>query len=1105
MKNCKFPRRKTHSKAFWCIFITLVIVILTSSSLVSALEWDNVKDYDPETKTVTINNAFNLPIIGYKIADIQLISNTEKCITNCEAEIKLDLKVDYTNPFKKLNFYNYFEADLTPTNLKEFKILRKTGTKEVQVPNYVTTCELIKGKTNCISTQSGTKAIIQDVYEEYKGEELIIGEHYFKITGVKDPYENVEWIPTFLGRDISEWASWNSSFEEGLLAYYWMNDTEENHRSTWNLSVGIGSPSFGSTNCLIGDCGTIDGSSSWNITTEDDLFDFQNDDDNNLSINFWFRPDVINSGASEVTLGKENVGPSGWRFRRPSGDGKDMTFEGMSVANTLNDVMTATTWTMFTFSGNNTGGILYADGVALGHTVVLDYFDSGGNVVFGASVDGTLGDAGKLDELSFWNRTLTASEVTDLYNGGTGLTLTAPVSPTSPTITLNAPADGANFSMALITINCSATDPDSNLINITFFLDDAVNETITNSSANQNLSFETMLTFSQGTHTWNCTTTDLENQIGETTGRTFDLDSVLPEINITFPIDGSTITESIGQSSATVEINWTVSDTNLQACWYFNQSVNVTVTCGENATISLPYTTHTHAVYSNDSFGNENFNFSTATYEFILQESNETFNFSVFETDLEGFTLNISSSLDILSVTAVLDYNNTDFTGTSDCDSVTDTCLINVAIDLPLVTSPETEQRGLFWKLSIFNGTTTTFHNTTVTYQNVTRIHLEECNTTYSTISLNFTSLEERNQSRIDPFFFDGDFDFWLGGGSITQSNSFSKTNVTELNLCVSPTTERFWVDSTINYNEPVNETYTTRSYYFQNDTINSTQQDIPLYLLQSASSTTFILKVQDQNLLPVADALIIIQKFFPGEGVFKTVQISKTDGNGQTVGFFETETVDYRFRIQKHGVILLPNTSPRKIVGETAPFTIIFNIGEDEGTPWEDFEEIIDLTATLVFQNSTKQVIYTYVDSSGDFEQARLWVFEQNFSGPTINTICNSTSSQSSATITCSVNATTTYTAISYITRSSIEVIVDTINFTIQSISETLGLFGVFLAWFIILVASFTFKFNEIAGIWMTTIAVIFVNMIGLVAFGLVFITAIIGISIFLTIMMSR
>ena len=57
----------------------------------------------------------------------------------------------------------------------------------------------------------------------------------------------------------------------------------------------------------------------------------------------------------------------------------------------------------------------------------------------------------------------------------------------------------------------------------------------------------------------------------------------------------------------------------------------------------------------------------------------------------------------------------------------------------------------------------------------------------------------------------------------------------------------------------------------------------------------------------------------------------------------------------------------------------------------------------------------------------------------------------------------------------------------------------------FLILISSFMFKFNEIAGIWAITITVFLVNLMGLINFGGVFVTAILGVAIILTWIMEK
>jgi len=486
-------------------------------------------------------------------------------------------------------------------------------------------------------------------------------------------------------------------------------------------------------------------------------------------------------------------------------------------------------------------------------------------------------------------------------------------------------------------------------------------------------------------------------------------------------------------------------------------------------------------------------------------ENLQTFTSNVSETDEQSFSINVTYDTNRYDfISADLIYNGTRRTGTQ--IGIGNNIIFNSTFDIPLIpTSAESEVRDLYWEVSLTEGSTTTLFNSTTQNQNVSRIHLEQCGGSYTVQTLNFTAFDEGDSSRINPFYFAGDFDFWFGTGTVKRDNSFSDTSTAEINLCISPPNRNFKTDANIEYNDVINSTtYNTRNYFFQQDIINNQSQDISLFLLDVDQSTSFILKVQDTNLLPVADALIIIQRFDSGTGNFTTVSIAKTDDNGQTVGFFKTETVDYRFIIRKNGVILL-QTSQQKVVPETAPFTLTFTVGVDAGAPWTRFEDLGSLTNTLIFNSATSNVTFTYVDISGEFTLGRLVLKRNNLSGFS-ETICDVNSTSSSATLVCGTgNITGTYTASAFITRGQDIFLVEQIVFQVETFASVAGMLGVFLAFFIILVSAFAFKFNEIAGIVLMNITVIMVNLIGLVNFGYLFIFGMMGVSIMIIVLLKK
>ena len=199
--------------------------------------------------------------------------------------------------------------------------------------------------------------------------------------------------------------------------------------------------------------------------------------------------------------------------------------------------------------------------------------------------------------------------------------------------------------------------------------------------------------------------------------------------------------------------------------------------------------------------------------------------------------------------------------------------------------------------------------------------------------------------------------------------------------------------------------------------------------------------------------------------------------------------------------------TGQQKVVPETSPFTLTFNIGDPLEEPWKGHEDISGLNSTLIWDDDSGFVTYVYIDSSGTLTLARLLVIQESLVNSTANSvICNETSSLTSATLSCNVgNSSGFYVASSFINRGFGEGLDKQFTFQIQTLSGVVGLLGLFYGWFLILIASFMFKFNEIAGIWAVTMTVFLINLTGLINFGGVFVTGTIAVALILTWIMER
>lgn len=381
-------------------------------------------------------------------------------------------------------------------------------------------------------------------------------------------------------------------------------------------------------------------------------------------------------------------------------------------------------------------------------------------------------------------------------------------------------------------------------------------------------------------------------------------------------------------------------------------------------------------------------------------------------------------------------------------------------------------------------------------YWNITPI-LGLCNSTLNILAINFTSYDETNFTRISPFSFEGVFDYNRYGDY--HNNNFSWTNIStkEIDICLSPPDINYSISGTIQYSDS-SSVYTPRTYYFLNDIINNITTNLSLYLIPNSDSTTFIQKVLDRNQIPMQDVYIYTQRYYPGTASYKTVQVTKTGADGKTIGFYKTETVFYRHILKDNlGSILLDQPS-QKIYPETAPYTLTFTVGEGynyPGTP----SSLDGFSYSLNASELSKYITYTYSDSSGYLINSSMTVEKVVLSGSNV-LVCNSSSTQSAATLTCNISA---YDSGSFKIRliasrtDNLYKIIESLTFKLSDNKLIFGRYGLFLAWFIILVAAMAFVYNPIAGILSIDIAVIFVNIIGLASFSYTGIFSVIALSV--------
>lgn len=305
IKNNQFLTNKTRTGALCLIIFMLVIVNL---SVVSALDFnsaDNTRTISEDRRSVTVWDT-DLFSQDDKLADIELTTEfSRRMISNDYAfEFKLTA---YDKSNFELEFYNKNNMDKINTPTVLLKYYNPIGEYEETVYDYEKVCELAgNGTSVCTNeisgthkeTKQGTWIEFTDVSEIPNGEQIIRG-YYPDLK----PGEVIEWIPTFYGMEVSEWADFS------LLTKYERFTSAGETVGIWSNGFAISMPfvvgwtGANVTQNITGieiKTGGADCIAEWNVTiTGVDGFDFANSNVPNETI-YSQNESYISSGSTDT-------------------------------------------------------------------------------------------------------------------------------------------------------------------------------------------------------------------------------------------------------------------------------------------------------------------------------------------------------------------------------------------------------------------------------------------------------------------------------------------------------------------------------------------------------------------------------------------------------------------------------------------------------------------------------------------------------------------------------------------------------------------------------------------------------------------------------------
>jgi hypothetical protein len=1093
-------RKNKPSRRFSATFLVLAVcfIVVFSVDLSSAFDFDNTYDYNNETKTAVINNCdFWFGICwkeGEVLANITLTSPDNVMVSRGDDMLIGTFNFTSTSDFLE-EFGNIYLTDLkNGQQISRGKQFKYKKYKNISVDDYESVCEnitVVNGtEKNCTLVEVGNHIETQLDWVPVNNLGNIF---YSGVTYEIGVFIDVEkgdygdWVPSVMGVEIEEWATWTENLNVGLVAYYKL-DEESGSIAFDSLEIS----NLTNNGAAVNVSGKIN--KSYFFTSGDDVngtITGLPTGAENRTICTWFNATVANS---RYIWGYGSGGANNFDLAYlVTSQDLLLIFDGTSIQST--NSFNLNEWHIVCAIYDGDKVFLYVNGTS-------EINSSSGVTLATGSTGFNIGSAwnrndqweGKLDEFGIWNRTLSYSEIQDLYNGGVGITWTDIFVPAinilfpqnityNETITeLNYTVDtadrcwfsddggttnssdvaaGTNFTGLLSasgqnewTVFCNnsfgegsesisffvnktvttelispANNTNSSSVNINFVANSTpINTNLTNATLyiwhqNSTLfltnatslsgdsevqsSFNT--TMIDGIFLWNVETCGQNVSCGfAANNRTIEIHTTPSTITIHHP-NGTINFFKLGENST---LNWTISEPgqnlteHIINCSYTYNGTLVGLNKSQCIEINQTSFIYVDGVNNLTFSVLEEFGLTTTitTYwNYTVLQINETFRNTTTEGSLEDF-ISFIKLIPSESISAVaLIHNGTTVVG----ESTTVGDFIEIKKENYIIPGVSADTNvSFYWSILLASGSTI---NMTTNNQTILNLGLDNCSS-YTNRVLNLTMVDEELQTLLSNTTMEAAVTL-LTSDRTQIVNNFSGffENENPLGICLNlnlSNGERYSMDSIIRYEA---EGYAIEYYNLVNQTLTneSTTENITLYDLNSSDSTDFQLTFTGSDFLPVENALIFVERQYIAENTFKTVELPKTDANGQTVLHMVRNDVIYNIRVIKNGESLgnflniiafcqdITIGSCTISLNALSNASTIFNYDSGVGILYD---------SAPTYDNSTNIVSFDFVSSDGTTKVVLLTVERRDIFGNI--SICNNTVASTSGTVSCNTGS---------------------------------------------------------------------------------------------------
>ena len=981
---------KTHFKRFSAtkgagVMVLFVFISLFLVGTVAAADWDNILEYSNKDLKVTISNSF---LLLFKTSEIGAIELKSHPFVNYIKKVGAGSQVVMWYDFNFLGLYENGLGKVKFIDMKTEKEIDRDysfvywGNENYEIPIY---SEILLGNGTLIYEQTGTETKTRETWLPYNSKDIPKGNIRIGLMTYVEVEDKVDGMWTITGKEVKKHAGWSAALDVSLLSYWRF---ENNVTDELNANNGVDSGTADIAG-IIGRGRDFEQTEGDYVNVGNSTIDLTN---GNFTFNMWVKPETLVASARLFAATTTN----GYGIYIDTGR---LAFSKFGVDGVIGtDAMSVGVWSMLTVIYDTSANLItyYINGTADsgGADSYSSTFSSGMNYYIGNGyvVGTTTAWDGIIDEVSVWTRCLLSTEVTQLYNGGLGITYAVG---DELGITLISPEDNANLTTNIIDFSANVSDPGVlGIQNVTIEVWNSTHLVFneTNSSGFEGF-YNFSTTLNEGEYGWNVTAYDDADAIYSSLTRSFGIDTTDPAISIIYP--NETIT--FHQLNTNLSLNWSINDTNLDSCWFNWKVTNTTVTCNDNSTTFniTDRTIKTLTFYANDTFGHEAN--QTVTWNYRLFLNYEIYDASILESLSTTFLANFQTNGSTITL-ANLSYNSSENTGTIN-NHGGNNFTVTKTITVPPVS--EDTNRSFYWNIT--QGTLNYALDTK--NQTVLNFEIDDC-TINGEVLYNFTIVDERTQKKLTPVGnnTDAKVDMEIRGfGTTTLIEQFNKSysKINPFAVCFNSTDGLFNIDVQIQYDA---NGYEVEFYHIQNATINSANfpTNITLFDLNSTDSQLFKLIIKDSSFLAIKDALVEVHRKYIDEGVFKIVEIPRTDARGETAAHLVIQDAIYKFIIKKYGVTIATFENVIAVCQTplVAPCIIDFNAFAETVTV-PDFEEAEDFLFTLGFNSSSRIISSIFSIPSGTPSVVAIEVIKEDALG---TSVCTDTLTSSSGTLNCAV-----------------------------------------------------------------------------------------------------